>query len=176
MSSQGLARGALILLSFLLLTYTWMLYKGVSKMSADAGGGGGGRYEEAAARVGSGRSGEGSPVRCFHLQLEAPLDGDEREVSFRVREDNAGLSLRAALDSGAARYCAANGVVYRAEVVPRDRVGDSRFDVLLGSPTGRGEPSDFPAGPPADSGYVLEAPEPEADGGPGVVSTYMVFF
>jgi hypothetical protein len=141
-----------------------------------------------AAADGAPRSGDGSPVRCFELDLEPPRAEDAADVSFRVRRTQAGEALRRALETGAVRYCAAEDVVYRARVVrPAGErpASDSLFDVLLAAPgvgAGGTDPPLFPAGLAAASGYVLPTPpaaEEDAGAGgdaPPHVSAYMVFF
>ncbi len=182
--SFALARGVLICLTGLLLVYTWVLYRDVRRVSS-----GPGRTEEARASVngmGSGgangaRSGEGSAIRCYHLQLEAPEAADEARSSFRVRETPPGVALREALGSGAVRYACVDGKVYRATAVRREGVPDSRFDVLLSSPVDDDDPQSFPVGAAAEEGYVL--PPPAEDGAkaggkvdPPYADVFLIFF
>lgn len=163
--SQVLARAVLICLALSLLAYTWALHKGIKTVSSC-------EVDRNAGTPPSGRSGEGSQVRCYTLSVEPPTapeaggdDPRDREVSFRVRADPAGASLREALETGSVRYCAANDVVYRARLVPgggrRGRLpGDDMYELLLASPVDAGDPSEFPLGPAADSGYELRPSAP----------------
>ena len=148
-----LARGVLICLTGLLLMQTWMIYRDVRYVSS-----GPGRTAETRSGLASGRSGEGSAVRCFHLQLEAPKAADASRSSFRVRENPSGVALREALGAGTVRYCSVDGRCYRASVARREGVPDSRFDVLLASPVDDDDPTSFPVGVAADKGYVLPPP------------------
>jgi hypothetical protein len=159
-----LARGVLICLSGILLVYTWILYRDVRYVSTGPGRTAGAHSTGPGDGVASGRSGEGSAIRCFNLQLEAPKAADASRSSFRVRENQPGVALREALGSGAVRYGYVGGKVYRASIARREGVPDSRFDVLLSSPVDDDDPVSFPVGVAADEGYVLPPPDGEAGG------------
>lgn len=162
-----LVRAVLICLTGLLLVYTWILYRDVRYVSGGPGrASDSGRGTESGAGPGAGRkSGEGAPVRCYNLQLEAPKPQDATRSSFRVRENGPGVALREAIGAGAVRYCSAEGKVYRATIVRREGVPDSRFDVLLSSPVDEDDPSTFPVGVAADKGYELPPVDPESGTG-----------
>ena len=168
-----LARAVLICLSGLLLFYTWVLYNDVRRVSDGP---------QHVARRGvdeSGVSGEGAPVRCYNLQLEAPKKTSESRSSFRVRENGPGIALREALGSGAVRYCSSGGLVYRAVIASRETAPDSRFDVLLSSPVDDEDPSSFPIGSAADKGYTLAPPDAkvsEKSADPPYTDAFMIFF
>ena len=113
----------------------------------------------------------------FSLQLEPPGKLDGHRVSFRVREDGAGLNLRSAIQSGSVRYCAREGLVYRVSIV-RGGSGSrgSMFDVLLSPPTGSSDPDHFPTGAAASEGYTLPVPAGGSRGDSSTVDAYMAFF
>ena len=175
--SQALARGVLICLAVLLLIRTWSLYRAVRASQPVAG-----RADAAACSSVGGPSGQGSPVRCYHLMVSGPPPaGEESSVSpreqspsFVVQEGAAGgAALRAALDGGAVRYCYSGGLVYRAHVargVDEFRA-QGAFGLVLSPPRVPTDPAEFPPGPAAAAEYAWAGPE-----GASPAPAYLMFF